>query len=132
MTKDTTSITDAITAPAEFDGNQGADFDQMATKDFGAAITEEQADQFEANAVSPAWAFVRRVALGMLTKTKAELVAGIGPDSWQGLMEAGSEIDTLADFLQTQADTVRTAHSRLMIALASAAKKAEAAAGGAR
>lgn len=117
--------------PIESDGYEPEDFDNFAGIDFGPEITQEQADQFEANAVSPEWAFVRMVALGLLTKTKAEVVAGIGPDSWQAMLDASEEINNLADFLKCQSDTVRSAHSRLMIALAAAAKQAEDAAGGA-
>lgn len=94
-----------------------AEFAQLAAAEFEAELTGEQVDNMEANAASPEWATVRRIALALLSRSKAELLANMTEENALAMLDSTRDLLSLADLLQVQADAVRRAHARVMIAV---------------
>ncbi len=98
---------------------------ELASFDFTALITPKQADELESIA-QERWGVDRRVALAILTRSKAELVAGITTDEAADAMLG--TLDNLRDLgqqLKNQAEYVRHAEVRLLCALSAYGQASE-------
>ncbi len=74
-------------------------FAKMATHDFDAWFTPEQAAAIEANAVSHEESAARRIALELLTRSKSELLANMTDTSAIAMIHAVDDVKRLADFM---------------------------------
>jgi len=91
-----------------------ADLIELASHDFGAVLTIEQAQKYE-DEQSDVWGVVRRLAMATLTRSKADLVAGFSPDLMPDeLLNTIERVGALRDVLQAQEELLSIAQARLM------------------